>query len=150
MVKTVDGLLALVPVLECSSQLAGHLVFNENFGIPRSIGNGQNNPFHIVMRRGHYGSFYRAILCQPCVLNATITNNITKTTPTQTQGQTTNQQHTEPPTKKSRIRETKHFLTNADSSTNTKKILLVRQNSPKNNFFPCCNFTPFIRKSFQI
>ena len=30
--------------------------------------------------------------------------------------------------KKSRIRETKHLSTNADSSTDTKKILLVRQN----------------------
>ena len=32
---------------------------------------------------------------------------------------------------KSRIRETKHLSTNADSSTDTKKILLVRQNLPK-------------------
>ena len=31
---------------------------------------------------------------------------------------------------KSRIRETKHISTNADSSTDTKKILLVRQNLP--------------------
>ena len=29
------------------------------------------------------------------------------------------------------IRETKHFLTDADNSTDTKKILLVRQNSLK-------------------
>ena len=36
--------------------------------------------------------------------------------------------------KKSRTRETKHLSTDADSSTDTKKILLVRQNSPKNNF----------------
>ena len=33
---------------------------------------------------------------------------------------------------KSRIRETKHHSTYADSSTNTKKILLVGQNLPKN------------------
>ena len=33
--------------------------------------------------------------------------------------------------KKSRIRETKHLSTDADSSTDTKKILLVGQNSPK-------------------
>ena len=32
---------------------------------------------------------------------------------------------------KSRIRETKHLSTDADSSTDTKKILLVRQNLPK-------------------
>ena len=32
---------------------------------------------------------------------------------------------------KSRIQEAKHLSTNADSSTNTKKILLVRQNLPK-------------------
>ena len=34
--------------------------------------------------------------------------------------------------KKSRIRETKHLSTGADSSTDTKKILLVRKNSAKN------------------
>ena len=32
---------------------------------------------------------------------------------------------------KSRIRETKHLSTNADSSTHTKKILLARLISPK-------------------
>ena len=51
--------------------------------------------------------------------------------------------------KKSRIQETKHLSTVADSSTDTKKILLVRQNSPKLTFL-CGNFTPFISKSFQI
>ena len=30
------------------------------------------------------------------------------------------------------------------------EILLVRQNSPKNDLFLCGNFTPFISKSFQI
>ena len=34
--------------------------------------------------------------------------------------------------KKSFIRDTKNLSTDADSSTDTKKILLVRQNSPKN------------------
>ena len=33
--------------------------------------------------------------------------------------------------KKSRIRETKHLSTDADSSTDTKKILLLRQKSSK-------------------
>ena len=33
---------------------------------------------------------------------------------------------------KSRIRDTKHLSTDADGSTNIKKILLVRQNLPKN------------------
>ena len=50
--------------------------------------------------------------------------------------------------KKSRIRETKHLSTDADSSTDTKKILLVRQNSPKNKLFVRGDFTPFINKSF--
>ena len=39
--------------------------------------------------------------------------------------------------KKSLIRETKNLSTDADSSTDTKKILLVRQNSPKINLFFC-------------
>ena len=38
----------------------------------------------------------------------------------------------------------------ANSSTDTKKILLIRQNSPKNTIFLHCNFTPFMRKSLQI
>ena len=46
--------------------------------------------------------------------------------------------------KKSRIRETKNLSTDADSSTNTKKILLVRQNSP------AAVLTPFMSKSCQI
>ena len=53
--------------------------------------------------------------------------------------------------KKSRIRETKHLSTDADSSTDTKKILLVRQNLPtKTIFFWGGDFIPFISKSFQI
>ena len=53
--------------------------------------------------------------------------------------------------KKFRIRETRHLLTNADSSIDTNKILIVRQNSPKEyNFFLRGNFTPFTSKSFQI
>ena len=52
--------------------------------------------------------------------------------------------------KKCRIRETKNLSTDADSSTDTKKILLVRQNSPKNYFFFRDNFTPFMSKTFQI
>ena len=36
---------------------------------------------------------------------------------------------------KSRVRETKQLSTDADSSTNTKKIQLVRQNLPRKNFF---------------
>ena len=39
--------------------------------------------------------------------------------------------------KKSRIRETKHLSTDADSSTDTKNILLGRQNSPKKKLFFC-------------
>ena len=50
----------------------------------------------------------------------------------------------------SHIRETKHLSTNADSSTDTKKILLERQNSPKKNLFLRGDFTPFISKSFHI
>ena len=52
--------------------------------------------------------------------------------------------------KKSRIRKTKHLSTNADRSTNTKKILVVRQNSPKNKLLVRCNFTPFMSKRFTI
>ena len=37
--------------------------------------------------------------------------------------------------KKIPIREIKHLLTDADSNTDIKKILLVRQNSPKKLFF---------------
>ena len=36
---------------------------------------------------------------------------------------------------KSRIRETKNLSIDADSSTNTKKILLLRQNSPRRRFY---------------
>ena len=43
----------------------------------------------------------------------------------------------------------KKLFTDADSSTNTKKILLVNQNSLK-NFFLHGNLTPFLSKSFQI
>ena len=50
------------------------------------------------------------------------------------------------------VRETKHLSTVADSSTNTKKILLKRQNLPKKKtiFFLRGNFTPFMSKNFQI
>ena len=51
---------------------------------------------------------------------------------------------------KSRIRETNHLSTNADSRTDTKKILLVWQNLPEFFFFLRSNFTVFISKSFQI
>ena len=51
---------------------------------------------------------------------------------------------------KSRIQETKHLSTNADSSTNTKKILLVRQNSSTKKLLLRVNLTTFISKSFQI
>ena len=54
--------------------------------------------------------------------------------------------------KKSRIRETKHLSTDADSSTDTKTILLVRQISPKKKifFFLRGDLTPFMSKSFTI
>ena len=42
--------------------------------------------------------------------------------------------------KEIRIRETKNLSTNADSSTYTKKILLVRKNLPNNNLFLCGKF----------
>ena len=45
--------------------------------------------------------------------------------------------------KKSRIRDTKHFWTDAGSSTDTQKILLVRQNSSKNKLF-------FVRPFFTL
>ena len=51
---------------------------------------------------------------------------------------------------KSRIQETKHLSTDADSSTDTKKILLVRQSFQKKLFFLRGNFSHFISKSFQI
>ena len=51
--------------------------------------------------------------------------------------------------KKSRIRKTKHLLTDADGSTNTKKILLEHQNWSKSVFLHG-NFTRFMRKSIQI
>ena len=54
------------------------------------------------------------------------------------------------PKKKSRMRETKNLSTDADSNTNTNKILLVRQNAPQNKLFLCGDFTPLIGKSFQI
>ena len=50
--------------------------------------------------------------------------------------------------KKSRIRKTKHLSTDADSSTDTKKILLVRQNSSKKKMQD--NFSPFMSQSIQI
>ena len=48
----------------------------------------------------------------------------------------------------SRIQETKKLLTDADSSTNTNKILLVVQNLPKPVFILRNNFTPFMRIFF--
>ena len=51
---------------------------------------------------------------------------------------------------KSHIRETKHLSTNADSSTDTKKILLVRQNLPKTNFFLPGDFRPLSNKNVQM
>ena len=52
--------------------------------------------------------------------------------------------------KKSRIRETKHRSTDADSITNTKKILLVRQNSPKQNFFGRRFYTLYKQKFSKL
>ena len=55
-----------------------------------------------------------------------------------------------------KYRETKHLSTDADSSTDTKKILLRRQVSPppkkkkEKRKKMCCDFTPFMSKSFQI
>ena len=52
--------------------------------------------------------------------------------------------------KKFHLRETKNLSTNADSSTITKKILLIRQNSPKNTFFFARgDFTTFMSKVFK-
>ena len=65
--------------------------------------------------------------------------------------------HPWPRTKqKSRVWETKNILTDAVStistisSTDTKKILLLRQNLSKKKTFFGAVFTPFMRKSFQI
>ena len=44
--------------------------------------------------------------------------------------------------KESRITETKHLSTDANCSTYTKKILIVRQNSPKKHFFPLAILHP--------
>ena len=51
---------------------------------------------------------------------------------------------------KYRIQETKHLSTNADTYTDTKKILLVRQMSPLFFSFLRSDFTPFKSKRFQI
>ena len=55
-----------------------------------------------------------------------------------------------PPKQKYLIQETKHLSTDADTSTDTKKILLVRQNSSKIKLFLRDDFTPFMSKSIQI
>jgi hypothetical protein len=44
--------------------------------------------------------------------------------------------------------ETKHLSTDADSSTDTKKILLVRQNLPKNKLFCAAILHPFYEQKF--
>ena len=51
--------------------------------------------------------------------------------------------------KKSRIRETKHLSTDADSRTDTKKIMLVGQNLSKSKLFLRGDFTPFMRKKYS-
>ena len=51
---------------------------------------------------------------------------------------------------KSRIQETKNLSTDADSSNNSLKTLLVRQNSMNKKLFLRCNLIPFMNKSFQI
>ena len=52
-----------------------------------------------------------------------------------------------PQKKRSSIRETKHLLTDADSTTYTKNILLVRQNSQKEyNFFARQFYTIYEQK----
>ena len=51
---------------------------------------------------------------------------------------------------KSRIRETKHLSTNADSSTDTKKSCLQGKIRQKTTFLLHGNFTLFMSKSFQI
>ena len=51
--------------------------------------------------------------------------------------------------KKSCIRETKHPLTDVDSSISTKKILLVRQNSLKIKLFLRVYFTHFYKQKFS-
>ena len=50
-----------------------------------------------------------------------------------------------------RIREIKNLLTNADSSTDTKKNLASKAKfAKKKTIFLRSNLTPFISKSFQI
>ena len=44
----------------------------------------------------------------------------------------------------------KHLSTDADSTTDTKKIMLVRQNWSKKKLFLRDNFTPFMHKSIHI
>ena len=51
--------------------------------------------------------------------------------------------------KKSRIQETKNLLTDADSSTNTKKKLLVGQKSPKKNTFFARRFYTLYEQKFS-
>ena len=50
---------------------------------------------------------------------------------------------------KSRIQETKNLSTDADSSTDTEKILLVRQNLQKNYFFFALQFYTLYEKKFS-
>ena len=55
--------------------------------------------------------------------------------------------------RKSRIQEIKHILTNANSSNDTKKILLITSWSLLYNLlilFSCGDFTPFISQKFQM
>ena len=49
---------------------------------------------------------------------------------------------------KSRIRETKHLSIDAESSTDSKQIQLVRQKLQKNRKILRSDFTPFISNSF--
>ena len=51
---------------------------------------------------------------------------------------------------KSRIPETKHLLNNWDSNTDTKKILLVRQNLRKTNFFVRQFYTHYKEKFLNL
>ena len=51
--------------------------------------------------------------------------------------------------KQFRIQETKHLSTDSDSSTNTKKIQLIRQNSPKTIFLRG-GFRPFMSKTLNL
>ena len=48
------------------------------------------------------------------------------------------------------MRETKHLSTDADSSTDAKKILLLRKIRQRKKKILHGDFTPFISKSFQI